>query len=1086
MTINLKEKINLLYEFLYNNNLKNCFNVKKIIVDKIVKDDVIISSSELSTKLVKQLLLQNIQFSENINNSLIFKGFNDNYSIIIKISFNENENYNDCLLSYILSQLVLNNITKHILLPIINFETKKENIELILKLTDKIINKSSKKCFISIRENYFDSFSLEKYFSYKKNIDWSIILFIMIHTLLIIRLNFPKFKHNMLTLNSIFIHENESINNIYDYKDTNFILPNFNYNIKIGNFEKSTISNDENNNELNDIAFFAEDIIKFTKKSNNINLDNKSLDFLKKIIKLNKEKNSLLENLLFDNYFKNFIQDTNMIGSYKSIRKINNNYKMTLHNNYENVLGDQHNIFNNFTRKIRNDENALSEQHNTKFTRKINNNENNYKIDGGSVGTVTTATKNEKNTPFMSNDEKNTMKKKSMDQPTVKEPPLILEQKIYDVNKQIQPKQQPPPAYIPVYNQIGDVVKNIDNPTYVQPFQKQYNITLGNPLGNYKLLNTVFEDVLPGDPSTLSFNTTYERYDLIKWMRSLLIQTIDGEPMDVKGGQNSILSFIKIINYNPYDIKTFGNNFLLYNGAYPIRFRDEKLQIAKPSNGVNIRIYNLTLGEMRAETINKQINKYDFDIWREMWFYTYVRNELIKKKISPNFVSSILYKIDKKININWKEFNIVYQKYNDEINKKHNLEGNIYNSLKPNINNINIIINIISLNKLLYNKILKEFYSELNIEVKYYEPFKIPSVLSSIKNLNINPHINNIVIEYEDNGDKKYIHYKRSSIDELKKIVFLNILNRNKLDLNTTSGNNLILVTEAPTTTLIKWATPVYENYGSLKKMISTGYHSINVWKSIIFQILYIFYVLYEKEIYFEELSLEKNFFIKDLQYDSNNVKYWVYTIDKINYYVPNYGYLVLFDSTYSNINTMENDFKYKLLSSEFDKNNNEDIKQNILLKFDSIVNTSNFCSKIKMNFGLMPCEEICKLLDSINNTKFNKSFEVYFSDNFSCFFNNRIGNILMKTEKEIINKLNRPNFEKGQLFIYEKRYDEFYWVMYDSDDATNPRQKHIWVKENNVYIKTLINIYNLYSYPEVVLPDKINEENIIERYSLL
>ena len=50
--------------------------------------------------------------------------------------------------------------------------------------------------------------------------------------------------------------------------------------------------------------------------------------------------------------------------------------------------------------------------------------------------------------------------------------------------------------------------------------------------------------------------------------------------------------------------------------------------------------------------------------------------------------------------------------------------------------------------------------------------------------------------------------------------------------------------------------------------MIATGYHSLDVYRSIIFQIVYIFSVLQKERIDFEELSLENNFFIKDLNID--------------------------------------------------------------------------------------------------------------------------------------------------------------------------------------------------------------------------
>ena len=100
---------------------------------------------------------------------------------------------------------------------------------------------------------------------------------------------------------------------------------------------------------------------------------------------------------------------------------------------------------------------------------------------------------------------------------------------------------------------------------------------------------------------------------------------------------------------------------------------------------------------------------------------------------------------------------------------------------------------------------------------------------------------------------KKYIDLIKNNNDfsqkNLEKLILnigLNneILNTNKLDLTITSGRTLILMTEAPNTNIIKWASPVYEGHGSQVKMIATGYRSTQVWKSVIFQILYILYIL--------------------------------------------------------------------------------------------------------------------------------------------------------------------------------------------------------------------------------------------------
>jgi hypothetical protein len=65
-------------------------------------------------------------------------------------------------------------------------------------------------------------------------------------------------------------------------------------------------------------------------------------------------------------------------------------------------------------------------------------------------------------------------------------------------------------------------------------------------------------------------------------------------------------------------------------------------------------------------------------------------------------------------------------------------------------------------------------------------------------------------------------------------------LNKTKMDITISSGNTLVLLTEAPHKNIISWMSPIYTSLGTVKSMSSTGYHSIDVWETIIFQILFI------------------------------------------------------------------------------------------------------------------------------------------------------------------------------------------------------------------------------------------------------
>jgi hypothetical protein len=135
-------------------------------------------------------------------------------------------------------------------------------------------------------------------------------------------------------------------------------------------------------------------------------------------------------------------------------------------------------------------------------------------------------------------------------------------------------------------------------------------------------------------------------------------------------------------------------------------------------------------------------------------------------------------------------------------------------------------------------------------------------------------------------------------------------------------------------------------------------------------------YILQQNKILFEELSLENNFYIKDLYYEPNNINYWVYNVDGLDYYIPNYGYLVLFDSKYSNV---ENTYKIKSSNIFENKNNIFDKKSSVdntnyyldifnQLK-NKIINPDIFNKILKDQGGLPPNNDILNFLNEIKNS---------------------------------------------------------------------------------------------------------------------
>jgi hypothetical protein len=275
--------------------------------------------------------------------------------------------------------------------------------------------------------------------------------------------------------------------------------------------------------------------------------------------------------------------------------------------------------------------------------------------------------------------------------------------------------------------------------------------------------------------------------------------------------------------------------------------------------------------------------------------------------------------------------------------------------------------------------------------------------------------------------------------------------------------------------------------------MIATGYHKKEVWKSVLFQLIFILYFLQKEQIYFEEFSLENNIYIKDLYFDPVNINYWIYNIDGFDYYVPNYGYLVLFDSKYSDLDS--DVFKIrspKLFPDKNDKNKNtldKDYGLNyhnlIYNKFKTIFDPDIFTTKLKSMGGFEPEESIVAFIRKIYNDNTSDNINKYIFEYFKDYLHNRIGTNILRSEKELFNILNRPLFNKnGVLLIKQERYDVYKWVLFikNNNDIFEILNKDI----NNNFILEHVNSYCLFNYPELIYPNNITEKNIIETFSFI
>ena len=320
----------------------------------------------------------------------------------------------------------------------------------------------------------------------------------------------------------------------------------------------------------------------------------------------------------------------------------------------------------------------------------------------------------------------------------------------------IQPVALSSPFLPPQFqNYLDGITKN----SYTPFIYKDYHINLG-PNFNPNIAATVFEDALPSPELFTTYKSLEERNNLVSIIRGNFITTEEGEIVNFEGGKQSLTSRVKLLELNPYKIDYFLNNiitnlpdgFQIYKSCYPIKYDASKNSTTCTKGGlnINIRIYKMTVGEVLAglikyapnykENLNNQIDipsiptnqleMYIYDVWRELWYYTYIRNEINKSMISPNFVQSYCYFLDETSkfteNINCNNSNIK----NNNTNKTTPINYNLINSKKPA--NMSLIILTESPDKNLITWASNIYVQDRNIKTQIYSGNKTDEMWYSI------------------------------------------------------------------------------------------------------------------------------------------------------------------------------------------------------------------------------------------------------------------------------------------------------------------------------------------------------------------
>jgi len=328
ITDNIDERARIIYDYIYNHNQKN-YKKYFISLQNINKDVVKVSDSKF---WINNILNNNINFINKVNNVYLFKRNSNNLSMNIflypldetNLDNLHSQNNMNAVMSYILSELSINHKTRHLLLNLLNIDIDVNDIKnFLIKFPEADSLLKYKKIGMSVTEHFFKIKTLAEVLKDNAFTDekYQVLFFQILHTLAVIQKEYPEFRHNQLHPDKIYCYFKNKQNN-YSFENIIFNVPDIGFDIKLYHYDKSNIYSRWDNQDLTDkekIVNKSYDWLSFINTLDNKKLPPKTKEFVDEMLKLNKNKESVIPiNLILShNYFnslrKNISNNNNIM-----------------------------------------------------------------------------------------------------------------------------------------------------------------------------------------------------------------------------------------------------------------------------------------------------------------------------------------------------------------------------------------------------------------------------------------------------------------------------------------------------------------------------------------------------------------------------------------------------------------------------------------------------------------------------------------------------------------------------------------------------------------------------------------------------
>lgn len=1069
MSEELKSRIISIFDFYYNNSGIDNYEIGRIIPEKITLDHIKITDKDSSKKILNEIKLGKFRLNKYKNNILRLIRYHESFPVLLKISSYKNNNEindltskpnRDSFFSFLLSEKVLDRKINLVELPLVNIDAKLSDLKDLItgypeieEYEEKIASKKiSETMSVRVRERYFKSKTLLEHLENEK-CSLRDILFQICLTLEQIKHYYPKFKHNDLDLSNINIYYKKNKGEVISYyvgnESYNYESPGFE--LKIGNFESASLDPIIASKERrSDLKILSENILN-SKLFKKIDCDNESLEIIKKISGKSNSMDSV-EPISPKKIMKTLIKDSRTITVSKENKSSAQDYYLGKKNSLK-IKGKISKDFGNID--------FMDKKIKRKYKKRSQK--------GGAV--FKPSTRPVSNNPHLSNDERLSFKKSMNDKPKPREPPVLAEQKVYQPTAPPARAPNPnmyPPLHIPVNQPQYNMTVPYQYEINKMPIQNIYNLSLADPRGNHSILHRVYEDMVPGKEYGLSSNNVRERIDSSNYIKSIMVNMRDGNDVSLSGGEGSLLEHMMLNEINPYHYRTPyddlpADDFLLYTSAYPVRYDNDKskLILSKSSQGLNIRMYGLSNEELASKYTGHASSKpLDHGPWQDLEYYNKVNEILKTKKMSQNFAMMHFWVFDKETRIKY-----------DEIKNLKN--GKLIFDKK---------ITQLSEKQESYRKIINDRLYDLLADPKKVEQYKELKLEEWIKN--------KVNLSAEQMEENKMRFASLLDLDYGNKLVkdkldqFMELVKQSQVDkMMEDSKVSLGIITESPTSTFVRWASPVYKGQGTLRTMSQTGYHDWKVYESMLFQYIHALAVMQEEGIALGNFNPLYNLFVKDIYADDRDTKHWRYVVDGLEYFVPNYGFVAMIDSFYGGPLKASETREGKLyLRSEGDNTNSK-----VMEHLRKIIDINFYKGDWRSNGAHPVPSEFILLLNKLNDIR-SSDVKDYLKV-FTNLLNNRIGDKVTVTEMNNIDTTRFPsNLSRGSLVARRDGSDYKWCLVLDKSSSSGVITKYLVQtelnKEEEVFSSQLF-VTNDNIEPKTINGVKYDNYNMIEKYVL-